>query len=57
VTQTAAAVHGDTMAFALSAGVLGVGAVAALLLVRANRSDLGTTEEVTLPSPEGSAVA
>jgi MFS family permease len=40
VTRAAALVHGYTMAFAYSAVLVGVGAVAALLLVRANRSAL-----------------
>ena len=51
VTRAAAIVHGYTMAFAFSAVLLGVGAVAALLLVRANRNDVAATEEVTSPSP------
>jgi MFS family permease len=57
VTRSAAVVHGYTVAFALSAGLLGAGAVAALLLVRANRRDLATTENVTLPSPERNVAA
>jgi EmrB/QacA subfamily drug resistance transporter len=55
--HAAAIVHGYTMAFALSAGLLGAGAVAALLLVRANRRDLPATEEVAVPPPERSAAA
>jgi hypothetical protein len=45
------------MAFAYSAVLLGVGAVAALLLVRANRSDLAATEEGTSPSPQRNVAA
>jgi hypothetical protein len=49
VTRAAAAiVHGYTMAFAFSAVLLGVGAVAALL---------AATEEVTSPSPQRSDAA
>jgi EmrB/QacA subfamily drug resistance transporter len=43
--QAASLVHGYTSAFTLSAILLGVGAVAALVLVRANRSDVPATEE------------
>jgi hypothetical protein len=57
VTRAAAIVHGYTMVFAFSAVLLGVGAVAALLLVRANRSDLPATEEVTSPSAQRSDAA
>jgi hypothetical protein len=53
VTQVAATVHGYTMAFALSAGLLGVGAVAALLLVRANHREPPATEEGAKASSPG----
>jgi EmrB/QacA subfamily drug resistance transporter len=57
VTRAAALVHGYTMAFAYSAVLVGVGAVAALLLVRANRSDLAATEEATSPPPQRNVAA
>jgi EmrB/QacA subfamily drug resistance transporter len=45
--QAASLVHGYTEAFTISAVLLGVGAVAALVLVRANRSDVVATETAT----------
>ena len=46
--QAASLVHGYTQAFTVSAALLGVGAVAALALVRANRRDVPTTTEAAL---------
>jgi len=53
--QVASLVHGYTEAFTFSAGLLGVGAVAALLLVRANRRDQPATDMAAVGSVETNA--